>query len=119
MSQDIQRFNSNDFMSAITVFNQVVYLSGQVPTNPEADIETQTRDVLATIDNLLAQVNSDKSQMLSAQLFLKDLADFQVVNQIWAQWLKDSPKPARATIQAEMVNPLWRIEIAVTAAQKA
>lgn len=117
MSDSIQRISSNDFMSAVTVFNQVVYLSGQVPKNPDADIEAQTRDVLATIDALLAQAGSDKSKLLSAQLFLKRLSDFQTVNTLWAEWLKDSPKPARATIQAELVNPDWLIEIAVTAAQ--
>ncbi len=104
-------------MSAVTVFNHVVYLSGQVPSNPEADIDAQTRNVFNTIEQLLAQVNSDKSHLLSAQLFLKDLADFPVVNALWAEWLKDCPKPARATIQAELVNPNWRIEIAVTATQ--
>ncbi|MEG2358832.1 RidA family protein [Acinetobacter sp.] len=117
MSEQIQRISSNDFMSAVTVFNQVVYLSGQVPKNPEGSIEAQTKDVLQTIDDLLAQAGSDKSRMLSAQLFLKNLADFKTVNAIWAEWLKDSPKPARATIQAELVNPDWLIEIAVTAAQ--
>jgi len=117
MSEQIQRIGSNDFMSAVTVFNQVVYLSGQVPKNPEGGIEAQTKDVLKTIDELLAQAGSDKTRMLSAQLFLKNLADFKTVNAIWAEWLKDSPKPARATIQAELVNPDWLIEIAVTAAQ--
>ncbi|MGE8541223.1 MAG: RidA family protein [Acinetobacter sp.] len=117
MSDPIQRFGSNDFMSAVTVFNQVIYLSGQVPKKPEAGIEAQTLDVLNTIDQLLAQAGSDKSQMLSAQLFLKNLADFKTVNALWAEWLKDSPKPARATIKAELVNPDWLIEIAVTAAQ--
>lgn len=68
MSDPIQRINSNDFMSAVTVFNQVVYLSGQVPKNPESGIEAQTLDVLNTIDQLLAQAGSDKSKMLSAQL---------------------------------------------------
>ncbi|CAM3045073.1 RidA family protein [Acinetobacter celticus] len=117
MSDPIQRINSNDFMSAVTVFNQVVYLSGQVPKNPESGIEAQTLDVLNTIDQLLAQAGSDKSKMLSAQLFIKNLSDFKTVNALWAEWLKDSPKPARATIQAELVNPDWLIEIAVIAAQ--
>lgn len=68
---DIQKINSTEVMSAVTVFNQVVYLSGQVPKNPDLDIEGQTRDVLATIEQLLASANSDKSRLLSVQLFLK------------------------------------------------
>ena len=119
MSQlEIQRLNTTPVMSAVTIFNQVVYLSGQVPKNPELDIAEQTQDVLNTIDALLAQANSDKSRILSAQIFLKDLSDFSTVNDIWSNWLELHPTPARATIQADLVNPKWRIEIAVIAAQK-
>ena len=115
---DIQKINTNEVMSAVTVFNQVVYLSGQVPKNAELDIEGQTRDVLATIEQLLASANTDKSRLLSAQLFLKDLSDFPAVNAIWVDWLNGSVAPSRATIQADLVNPNWLIEIAVIAAQK-
>jgi len=107
---DIQKINTNEVMSAVTVFNKVVYLSGQVPKNADLDIEGQTREVLATID--------DKSRLLSAQLFIKDLSDFQTVNTIWVDWLKGCVAPSRATIQADLVNPKWLIEIAVVAAQK-
>jgi enamine deaminase RidA (YjgF/YER057c/UK114 family) len=89
-----------------------------VPKNPDLDIEGQTRDVLATIEQLLASANSDKSRLLSVQLFLKDLADFPKVNAIYVDWLKDCEAPSRATIQADLVNPNWLIEIAVIAAQK-
>lgn len=102
---DIQKINSTEVMSAVTVFNQVVYLSGQVPKNLDLDIEGQTRDVLATIEQLLASANSDKSRLLSVQLFLKDLADFPKVNAIYVDWLKDCVAPSRATIQADLVNP--------------
>jgi enamine deaminase RidA (YjgF/YER057c/UK114 family) len=114
---NIERINTNQVMSAVTVFNKVVYLSGQVPKNTELDISGQTKDVLNTIDELLAQANTDKSRILSAQLFLKNLDDFQTVNAIWIDWLKDHQTPARATIQADLVNPNWLIEIAVIAAQ--
>ncbi|ECE6725700.1 RidA family protein, partial [Salmonella enterica subsp. enterica] len=72
---DIERINSNQVMSSATIFNQVVYLSGQVPKNTELDIEGQTREILTTIDQLLAQAKSDKSRLLSAQLFIKNLDD--------------------------------------------
>ncbi|WP_312105672.1 RidA family protein [Acinetobacter venetianus] len=115
---DIQKINTNEVMSAVTVFNKVVYLSGQVPKNADLDIEGQTREVLATIDTLLVSANTDKSRLLSAQLFIKDLSDFQTVNTIWVEWLKGCVAPSRATIQADLVNPKWLIEIAVVAAQK-
>ncbi|EYT12655.1 RidA family protein, partial [Acinetobacter sp. 1000160] len=82
------------------------------------DIEGQTREVLATIEQLLASAGTDKSRLLSAQLFLKNLSDFPVVNTIWIDWLKGYVAPSRATIQADLVNPKWLIEIAVVAAQK-
>lgn len=118
MTHTIQRLDSNDYLSEITTFKDVAYLAGQVPNTPTADITTQTKEVFANIDRLLAQVNSDKTRLLSAQIILKDLADFEIVNGLWAEWLKGCPKPTRATIEANLVNPLWRLEIIVTAAQK-
>ena len=115
---DIQKINSTEVMSAVTIFNQVVYLSGQVPKTTAQDIELQTQDILATIDSLLAQANSDKSRLLSAQIYIKNLEDFKTMNTVWVDWLKGCVAPSRATIQANLVNPDWLVEIAVTAAQK-
>lgn len=114
---DIQHLNSNEVMSAVTIFNQTVYLSGQVPNDTDLDITGQTQQVLAKIDQLLALANTDKSRLLSAQLFVKNLDDFQTVNAIWIEWLKGCATPARATIQADLVNPNWLIEISVIAAE--
>ena len=114
---DIKKLNRNDVMSGVTIFNQVVYLSGQVPTDTDLGIEGQTAEVLAKIDQLLALANTDKSRMLSAQLYVKNLDDFNTVNAIWIDWVKGVEAPSRATIQADLVNPNWLIEIAVTAAQ--
>lgn len=115
---DIEKINSTAVMSAVTVFNKTVYLSGQVPKITENDIELQTKDVLATIDALLAQAGTDKSRLLSAQLFVKNLDDFQKVNALWVEWMQGCVPPSRATIQADLVNPAWLIEIAVIAAQE-
>ena len=115
---DIQKINSTEVMSAVTIFNKVVYLSGQVPKNTDADITAQTQDILATIDQLLALADTDKSRILSAHVYIKNLSDFQTFNAVWVDWLKGCVAPSRATIQADLVNPNWLIEIAVTAAQK-
>ena len=114
---DIEKFNSNTVMSTVTVFNQVVYLSGQVPKNTGNGVAGQTHEILATIDELLALAGTDKFRLLSAQLYIKNLADFSIVNAIWIDWMKGCTPPSRATIQADLVNPDWLIEIAVTAAQ--
>ena len=113
---DIQRLNSNPVMSAVTIHQQTVYLSGQVPDSTTLDIAGQTKEVLAKIDQLLALAGTDK-RLLSAQLFVKNLQDFPIVNELWVAWLQGCGTPARATIQADLVNPDWLIEIAVIAAQ--
>ncbi|MEG0486518.1 MAG: RidA family protein [Acinetobacter sp.] len=115
---DIQKINSTEVMSAVTIFNKVVYLSGQVPKNTDADITGQTQNILETIDQLLASADTDKSRLLSAHVYIKNLSDFQTFNTVWIDWLKGCVAPSRATIQADLVNPDWLIEIAVTAAQK-
>ena len=117
-NNEIQKINSTPVMSAVTVFNQVVYLSGQVPKNTDLDVAGQTREILSTIEELLALANTDKTRLLSVQIYLKNLADFATVNAIWIDWMDGCVAPSRATIQADLVNPNWLIEIAVTAAQK-
>lgn len=114
---DIQKLNSNQVMSAVTIFNKAVYLSGQVPKNTQQDIIGQTQEILATIDQLLLEANTDKSRLLSAHVYIKNLDDFATFNTIWIDWLEGCVAPSRATIQADLVNPDWLIEIAVIAAQ--
>ena len=114
---DIQKLNINQVMSAVTIFNKVVYLSGQVPKNTQQDIIGQTQEILATIDQLLLEANTDKSRLLSAHVYIKNLDDFATFNTIWIDWLEGCVAPSRATIQADLVNPDWLIEIAVIAAQ--
>ncbi|ENV33760.1 RidA family protein [Acinetobacter gerneri] len=117
MSQsEIQRLNSNQVMSGVTVFNQVAYLSGQVPDDTQLDVAGQTQQVFGKIEQLLALAGSDKSKLLSAQLFVKNLEDFQTINALWVEWMNGFGTPARATIQADLVNPDWLIEISVIAA---
>jgi enamine deaminase RidA (YjgF/YER057c/UK114 family) len=80
------------------------------------DISGQTRQVLAAIDALLARAGSDKSKILRAQIFLADLADFTAMNTVWEAWVVAGHTPPRATVQAALAKPQWRIEVVVTAA---
>jgi len=112
----IQRFDTGPRMSEMTVHNGVAYLAGQVAEDDSLDISGQTREVLAQIDALLARAGSDKSKLLRAQIFLVDLADFPAMNAVWEQWVVPGHTPARATVQAALANPNWKIEIVVTAA---
>lgn len=112
----IKRFDTGPRMSEMTVHHGVAYLAGQVADDASQDISGQTRQVLAQIDALLARAGSDKSQLLRAQIFLVDLADFAAMNAEWEAWVVPGHTPARATVQAALARPEWKIEIVVTAA---
>ncbi|MDR7193247.1 RidA family protein [Luteimonas terrae] len=112
----IQRIDAGPRMSEATIYNNTVYCAGQVPETLGADIGTQTREVLAAIDALLAQAGSDKTRVLQAQVILADIADFDGMNAEWDRWVVPGQAPARATIEARLADPGWRIEVIVTAA---
>ncbi|UYB50994.1 RidA family protein [Xanthomonas sp. AM6] len=112
----IQRFDTGPRMSEMTVHNGVAYLAGQIADDTGADIAGQTRQVLAAIDALLARAASDKSKVLRAEIYMTDLAEFAEMNKVWEEWVCPGSTPARATVQAKLANPEWKIEIVVTAA---
>ncbi len=112
----IQRFDVGPRMSEMAVHNGTVYLAGQVAEDGSQDITGQTRQVLDAIDKLLARAGSDKSKILRAQIFIKDLADFAAMNAVWEAWVVPGQTPPRATVQAHLAKPEWKIEIVVTAA---
>ena len=112
----LQRFDVGARLSEMAVYNGTVYLAGQVPEDQTSDIETQTRQVLGAIDKLLARAGSDKSKILMTQIFLVDLADFPGLNAVWDAWVVPGHTPPRATVQANLARPGWRLEVVVTAA---
>ena len=112
----IQRFDVGPRMSEMAVHNGTVYLAGQVAGDAAQDIRGQTRQVLAAIDALLARAGSDKGKILRAQIYLADLADFAAMNAVWEAWVVPGQTPPRATVQAPLAKPQWKIEIVVTAA---
>lgn len=112
----IQRYEVGPRMSEMAVHGGVAYLAGQVADDASEGIEGQTRQVLEAIDTLLAEAGSHKSKILRAQIFLVDLADFAAMNQVWESWVVPGHTPPRATVQAALANPDWKIEIVVTAA---
>lgn len=112
----IQRYETGPRMSEAVVHNGTVYLAGQVADDASQDIAGQTTQVLAAIDALLAQAGSERSKILRAQIFLVDLADFAAMNRIWEAWVVPGHTPARATVQALLARPEWKIEIVITAA---
>ncbi len=112
----IQRFDVGPRLSEMAVHNGVAYLAGQVAADGSQDITGQTQQVLAAIDALLARAGTDKRRLLRVEIFLKDLADFAGMNAVWEAWLPAGEAPPRATVQATLARPEWRVEMVVTAA---
>ncbi len=103
--------------SDAAIHGDVVYLAGQVPADPGADMAGQTRSVLEQIDALLHEAGSDRGRILMAQCIVRDIADVPAMNSVWEAWFAGVTAPPRATFQAALVNPAWRIEVIVTAAR--
>lgn len=112
----IKRLHPGPRMSQAVIHNGVVYLAGQVAKDPDKDVADQTRQVLATIDSLLAEAGSDKTRILSATIYLADMADFATMNGVWDAWVPAGSTPARATVEASLATPKYQVEIMVTAA---
>lgn len=112
----IRRLDEGARMSEAVVCNGIVWLAGQVAADATQDITGQTKQVLAAIDALLARAGTSKKQLISAQIFLADIAEFPRMNAVWDAWIADAGKPARATVQASLAKPQWKVEIVVTAA---
>lgn len=113
---ELRRFDTGPRMSEMTVHNGVAYLAGQVAADPSKDAQGQTADVLAQVDALLARAGSDKSRIVMAQIFLADIADFPAMNAAWDAWVATGHTPPRATVEARLAKPEWKVEIVVKAA---
>lgn len=112
----VQRFDVGPRLSEMAVHNGVCYLAGQVPSDGTQDISGQTAQVLSQIDALLARAGTDKSRILMCQIFIVDLADFPAMNAVWERWVAPGNAPPRATVQARLARPEWKLEMVVTAA---
>jgi len=113
---EIRRLQAGKRMSQAVVHNGTVYLAGQVAGDTTQDVAGQTRQVLASIETLLKEAGSDKSRILSALVCLADMSTFAEMNSAWDAWVAPGNPPARATIEAKLAAPKYRVEIIVTAA---
>ena len=112
----IQRYHIGKRLSEMVVHNGTVYLAGQVAEDAKQDISGQAKQVLAQIDKLLTEVGSDKTKILSATIFLPSMADFPALNAVWETWVPAGNCPARATVEAKLAAPEYKVEIQVIAA---
>ena len=114
MSQ-IERIGTGPRMSEAVIHNGTIYLAGQI-ANPGASVTEQTRGALAEVDRLLAECGSDKTRILSTQIWLADMADFAEMNAVWDAWVPQGNCPARATGESKLATPDYKVEIIVVAA---
>lgn len=113
----ITRIETGRRLSRAVVHNGVVALAGVTADDCDADIRGQTRQVLDKIEVYLAKAGTDKDRLLTAQIWLKDIArDFEAMNAVWDTWTAPDGAPTRATAQCEMADPEILVEIVVTAA---
>jgi enamine deaminase RidA (YjgF/YER057c/UK114 family) len=113
----IKRIDVGPRMSQAVVHGNTVYLAGQVAPEPkDASVRDQTTAILKRIDDLLAAAGPDKTKILSATIWLADIATFAEMNSVWDRWVSAGNTPARATVEAKLATPDYRVEIAVICA---
>ena len=115
MNTDITRIGIGARMSEAVCYNGIAWVAGQVGT-PGASVADQTRDCLAEVDRILAAAGTDKTRILSAQIWLADMASFADMNAVWDTWVPKGHTSARATGEAKLAAPGYLVEIIVTAA---
>lgn len=114
--KEIKRFGIGKRMSKAVVFNHTAYLTGQVAEDRSRDVKEQTRSVLERIDAILDGVGTDKTKLLSATVYLKDMKDYAAMNAVWDAWVPEGHAPARACVRAEMAAKDILVEISAIAA---
>lgn len=112
----IKRLQPEERLTGAVVHGHTVYLAGQVADDPTLDAEGQTADILRQIDALLAEAGTSSARLLSVQIFLSDMNDMAAMNRAWDAWLDRDAKPARATVEAHLADPRWKVEITGIAA---
>jgi len=113
----IQRFRIGPRLSEMAICNNTIYLAGQVADDPSQDVANQTKQVLDKIDKLLAEAGSDKTRILSATIYIAAMTDFPEVNTVWDEWVVQGHTPPRATVEAKLAKPAYKVELQIVAAR--
>lgn len=114
----IERFEVGPRMSKCVVHGNTVYLAGIVANEPKGkDMTAQTKDILSQIDGLLAKAGTDKSKLLTANIWVTSMSEFAAMNAVWDAWVSAGNTPCRATVEANLATPDYKVEIMVVAAK--
>jgi enamine deaminase RidA (YjgF/YER057c/UK114 family) len=115
MTDQIKRLETNQRMSQVVMANGIAYLAGQIPATAGASITVQTTEVLNRIDALLASAGTDRTRLITANIWLSDPKHFDEFNTVWDAWMPAGHAPARACVQALLMKPGLDVEVAVSA----
>ena len=115
---EITRLHVGKRLSEVAIHNGTIYLAGQIAEDTTQDIVGQTREVLGHVDRLLMEAGSDKTCILSCQIYLADMKDFAGMNEVWDDWVASGHTPPRATVEARLANPAVLVEIVIIAAER-
>lgn len=115
---DITRIDQNHRRSRASVFGDLVFLAGQVADDKAGDITQQTKETLAKVDDMLARAGTDKSRLLSVQIWLRTIADFDAMNAVYDSWVVPGQTPSRCCGgKIELADPGYLVEIVCIAAR--
>ncbi|KKL84000.1 hypothetical protein LCGC14_1969130 [marine sediment metagenome] len=117
MTETLRKIGGSARFSAIAIHNGQVHLAGQVSQLKDGDIAAQSRDVFAKVDALLAQADTGRDKLISVQIWLADMADYEGMNAEWDAWVAGTTPPTRVCVEARMAQPHYRIEVLAIAAQ--
>ena len=112
----VSRIAPGPRLAGAVVHGDTVYLAGLTADDTKADVKGQTAQILAKIDKFLADAGTDKSKILSANIWLTDIGTWGQMNEVWDKWVSPGNTPARATVEAKLANPALKVEIMVQAA---
>lgn len=112
----LKRIAAGDRMSQAILANGFLFTAAQVAKDLDADATTQARQVLEKIDALLAETGIDKTQVVSASIWIADIADYAAVNEAWDAWVVKGQTPVRACVEAKFSSPRIKVEIQIVAA---
>jgi len=114
----IERHETGPRMSKAVIHGDTIYLAGIVAESPKGkSMSEQTKSILSQIDGFLAIAGTDKTKLLSANIWITDMAQFAEMNTVWDAWVSPGNTPARATVEAKLASPEYSVEIMVVAAR--
>lgn len=116
MSGEIRRTGGNGRRSSCVAHGGTLYISGITTVALEEDTAGQAKDILAQLDRLMAHHGTNKNNLLSVTVYLRDMADYGDFNGVWDEWITDGHEPARTSVQAGLSLPEYRLKISAIAA---